>query len=121
MTYHSQARVGTDRPHRYAKQLAAHLGRRIETAWDQESGQGRLVFPNGTGTLTAVDGALLLRVESNAREELASLEDVIARHLVRFGAKDELVVPWRRESAPTPTTQRTPSDTTDGHIEQAVE
>ncbi|WP_078632145.1 DUF2218 domain-containing protein [Streptomyces resistomycificus] len=62
----SEARVSTDRPHRYAKQLASHLGRRSETSWDEQSGQGRLRFQDGTGSLTAVDGALLLSVESEA-------------------------------------------------------
>ncbi|MEU5891417.1 DUF2218 domain-containing protein [Streptomyces sp. NPDC047461] len=101
----SQARVATDRPHRYAKQLASHLGRRSETSWDEESGEGGIVFQNGTGTLTATEGALLLAVETDA-EHLAVLEDVVGRHLVRFGTKDELVVEWRRDTGEPGTTQR---------------
>jgi len=93
----SSARVSTDRPQRYAKQLASHLGRRIETSWSEEEGVGRLAFSDGaTGTMTAAPDALLLEVEGPA-EEIERLEDVVGRHLVRFGSKDELVVTWTRE------------------------
>lgn len=105
----SEARVATDRPHRYAKQLVSHLGRRSETSWDEESGTGGLVFQNGTGSLTATEDALLLAVESEA-EHLAVLEDVVGRHLVRFGGRDELVVAWRRDTGEAGTTQRKDTD-----------
>ncbi|MFI1562745.1 DUF2218 domain-containing protein [Streptomyces sp. NPDC020490] len=106
----SEARVRTDRPHRYAKQLASHLGRRSTTSWDEETGVGSLVFQDGTGSLTAADGALLLAVEADAGH-LARLEDVVGRHLVRFGAKDELVVEWHRDTGEPGTTQRKAEDT----------
>ncbi|GAA2155396.1 DUF2218 domain-containing protein [Kitasatospora kazusensis] len=93
----SQARVATDRPARYGKQLAAHLGRKIEAAWSEEDGRGELTFRAGTGTLVAEPGALLLTVEG-AAEDLPMLEDVVGRHLVRFGARDELVVEWQRDN-----------------------
>ncbi|MFF8973371.1 DUF2218 domain-containing protein [Streptomyces sp. NPDC014995] len=105
----SEARVLTDRPHRYAKQLAAHLGRRAESAWDEEKGEGRITFPQGTGTLTATEGALLLTLETDA-EHLDRLEDVMGRHLVRFGTRDELVVEWRRDTGETGSVQRGESD-----------
>ncbi|KJK57772.1 DUF2218 domain-containing protein [Saccharothrix sp. ST-888] len=93
----SEARVATDRPARYGKQLAAHMGRKIEAEWSEEAGRGRLVFGAGTATLAAESDALLLTVEGLA-ENLPGLEDVVGRHLVRFGARDELVVEWHRDS-----------------------
>ena len=116
MTIGSQAYVAATRPHRYAKQLAAHLGRRIETTWDEESGHGRLVFPRGTGTgtMTAAPGAPLLTAESDA-EHLAVLEDVIARHLVRFGTKDELLVQWQRDPAAAQAAPHQQTDTPTHH------
>jgi len=102
----SEARVPTDRPHRYAKQLASHLGHRSETSWDEEKGAGSILFQNGgTGSLTAAEGALLLAIEADT-EHLDLLEDVMGRHLVRFGAKDELVVEWHRDTGEPGTTQR---------------
>ncbi|MFG3023199.1 DUF2218 domain-containing protein [Streptomyces sp. NPDC048254] len=100
----SEARVTTDRPARYAKQLAAHLGRRSRTSWDEETGTGGIVFENGTGTLTAIEGALLLTVET-APENLDLLEGVVGRHLVRFGTRDELLVEWHRDNGEPGTTQ----------------
>ncbi|MGW4895914.1 DUF2218 domain-containing protein [Kitasatospora sp. NPDC004240] len=93
----SEARVVTDRPARYAKQLAAHMGRKIDARWSEETGRGTFTFSTGTATLTAEPGALLLTVEGEA-ENLPGLEDVVGRHLVRFGSRDELVVEWRRDN-----------------------
>ncbi|MEU9171125.1 DUF2218 domain-containing protein [Streptomyces sp. NPDC048420] len=104
----SEARVATDRPHRYAKQLASHLGRRIRTSWDEDSGEGSLLFPNeGKGSLTATEGALLLTLETES-EHLELLESVVGSHLVRFGGK--LVVEWTRDGGAPGTTQRTETD-----------
>ncbi|MET9182850.1 DUF2218 domain-containing protein [Kitasatospora aureofaciens] len=93
----STARVATDRAARYAKQLAAHMSRRIETSFSPETGHGTLAFRAGTATLEAQSDALLLTVEGE-RDKLPELEDVVGRHLVRFGARDELVVEWHRDN-----------------------
>ncbi|MER8105002.1 DUF2218 domain-containing protein [Kitasatospora sp. NPDC094016] len=96
----SEARVTTDRPARYAKQLAAHMGRKIEATFSEGTGRGTLVFGAGTATLEAQADALLLAVEGE-RENLPGLEDVVGRHLVRFGARDELVIEWHRDNGET--------------------
>ncbi|WP_254552360.1 DUF2218 domain-containing protein [Kitasatospora sp. MMS16-BH015] len=89
--------MSTDRPARYGKQLAAHLGRKVEASWSEETGRGEVAFRAGTATLVAEPGVLALAVEGEAAD-LAQLEDVVGRHLVRFGARDELVVEWQRDS-----------------------
>ena len=101
----SEARVITDRPHRYARQLAAHLGRKVESSWDEQTGQASLTFSAGTATVNAEPGLLLLAVEGEA-DDLDRLEDVVGRHLVRFGAKDELVAEWHRDNGSPGTVQR---------------
>jgi len=111
----SEARVVTDRPHRYAKQLAAHLGRKVGSSWDDEAGHGALTFQMGTATLTAEPGLLLLAVEGEA-DSLDRLEDVVGRHLVRFGAKDELVAEWHRDNGLPGTVQRKETDDTEGGV-----
>lgn len=93
----SEARVATDRPGRYAKQLTAHMGRKIEAVYSEETGRGTMVFGAGTATLEAQSDALLLTVEGE-RENLPGLEDVVGRHLVRFGVRDELVIEWHRDN-----------------------
>ena len=91
----SQAVVATDAPARYAKQLLSHLGRRrpAEPVPDAPDG-GRLVFPDGTGTVLPGEGELVLVAEAEDADGLAHVQDVLARHLERFGAKRELVVSW---------------------------
>jgi uncharacterized protein len=43
-------------------------------------------------------------------ERLELFEDVMGRHLVRFGSKDELVVEWHRDTGEPGTTQRKADD-----------
>ncbi|WP_405006330.1 DUF2218 domain-containing protein [Kitasatospora purpeofusca] len=109
----SEARVATDRSARYAKQLAAHMGRKIKADWSEETGHGTFVFGAGTATLEATPDALLLAVEGET-ENLPGLEDVVGRHLVRFGARDELVVEWRRDNGEAGLVQRNEEEPAEG-------
>ncbi len=92
----SVAVVGTDAPERYAKQLLSHLGRKVavESLADVPEPAGRLVFGYGTGDVLPGSGALELRATAGDAESLARLQDVLGRHLERFGARRELVVTW---------------------------
>ena len=87
--------VATDSPARYAKQLLAHLGRKnsVEPVPDDPDG-GRLVFAYGSGTVRVEDGRLVLEAAADDAESLARVQDGLARHLVRFGARRELTVDW---------------------------
>jgi hypothetical protein len=105
----STAQVITDRPGRYAKQLVSHLTRRATGEWSDEAGRGTIEFGEGFGRaeLATGDGVLELSVIGN---DLDRLEDVIGRHLVRFGSKDELVVNWRRSDGSPGSQQRNAGD-----------
>ncbi|QGU06968.1 hypothetical protein COCCU_05110 [Corynebacterium occultum] len=99
MTSASTARVATQRPTRYGRQLASHFSRNLKTDWDEAEGRGHLSFEGelpGEVSMIAGDAVLLLYLEA-APEHVEQLELVIARHLVHFGARDELKVSWRRE------------------------
>ena len=97
------ATVATPTPDRYAKQLAAHLGRRLEVR--EEADGLRLVFGAGEGADEGVSiGDCLLRSRETALELSASAADpagleritqVVGSHLERFGQRNELVVVWR--------------------------
>ncbi len=102
----SAAAVPTDRPGRYAKQLASHFGRKISTGWDEEAAEGFLEFPGGRATLAAGDGVLLLGLAAEDADARERLEGVVGRHLVRFGGKDELVCAWNRTDDTQGTEQR---------------
>lgn len=101
----STAAVATARPERYAKQLVAHMGRKVPATWDETSGTGRVSFPAAELTLRRGTDALLLELRAES-VELDRWEDVVGRHLVRFGTRDELIVSWRRADGNAGTTQR---------------
>ena len=96
------ASVATPTPERYGKQLAAHLGRKLEVR--EESDGLRLVFGAGDGTEDGAGiGDCLLRSQDAALELSASAADpaaleritqVVGSHLERFGQRNELVVVW---------------------------
>ena len=79
----------------YIKQLGSHMGRKLGTA---ELPDGlRLTFNRdgifrGYGDLREADGALVMEVRAESDELATGLADVLDRHLVRFGEREELVV-----------------------------
>jgi uncharacterized protein len=90
----SSALVATDRPARYAKQLAAHLGRRSEIR--EEGDNIRIVLTSGECLLSPRDDVLRMDATAADEESLAVVTDVVGRHLERFGQRDELQVSWTR-------------------------
>ena len=112
----STARVSTDRPSRYGKHLASHMGRKITGTWDEASQTGSLIF-NRDGAATGVvelschDDILQLDLAADDAH-LERLEQVTGIHLARFGAKESLVVSWIRQDGSPGTTQGplTPED-----------
>lgn len=104
----SRARVATARPDRYAKQLATHLGRTISP--EDVSGGHRLFFAAERGGDTIGGEGLVivpseeaahleLTAEADTAEMLARIQDVMGRHLEKFGQKDALIVTWQPPTA----------------------
>jgi hypothetical protein len=103
MAISSRASINTDRAARYGKQLSAHLGHKRRTTWQDEAQSGEITFDTGRAMLSATSSRLDLVIEldpsvaaTDAVAELAHIEDVVGRHLARFGARNELVVAWVR-------------------------
>jgi len=88
----STARVETDSPERYAKQLCEHLSRR--STLDYADGHGVITLTAGRATLTSEPGVLAIVADSETEEGLALVRDVVERHLERFGRRAELAVEW---------------------------
>jgi hypothetical protein len=93
MAFTSQAVVATPRAERFAKQLASHLGQQM--AVTSVNGDPQLSFSAGRCLLSPNPEALVLTATAADPDRLSVVEDVISRHLVRFGAKDELTVEWQ--------------------------
>jgi hypothetical protein len=94
----STAVVLTDAPARYAKQLVSHLSGKSTITVESVDGQPearRLVFSYGWGVLSPESDRLVMHAAAEDAESLARLQDVLARHLERFGARRQLSVSWQ--------------------------
>lgn len=88
-----RGRMATERPERYAKQLAAHWARKADTSQDGD----RTVISFGGGevvVLTACPGLLDITVTVPAGADADRFAGVVAEHLQRFGTREELAVTW---------------------------
>jgi uncharacterized protein len=90
----SRADVVTATPARYSKQLVSHLSRRIE--WTTEGATSTATVGTATGRIVVGEGILTLVAEGPDEEAVARVEDVLGRHLERFGQRNELTVTWVR-------------------------
>jgi hypothetical protein len=88
----ARADVPTDVPERYAKQLVSHLGRRVE--WTTDGPTSTADIAGGRGVVEVGDRVLTLRASGPDAETLDRVQDVLGRHLERFGQRNELVVVW---------------------------
>ncbi|ALR13355.1 DUF2218 domain-containing protein [Mycobacteroides saopaulense] len=80
--------IPTDRPERYAKQLAQHWAAK-STVSELEGGAVRIeISPDAVTVLRPQPG--VLHVEASTAE----FGDVVKRHLERFGTRDELTLTW---------------------------
>jgi hypothetical protein len=88
----AEALVPTALPRRFMAQLCKHFQYKLTVVLNNE--EGRIDFPVGPCHLQAEASGLRMRVEATDAEGLTRLEDVIARHLLRFAFREELVVEW---------------------------
>lgn len=95
-TLQSTAHVRTETPARYAKQLVAHLGRKIAFVADEAAGTWSTTLGEATGTITVADGEIVLGATGPDQEAVARAEHVLGSHLERFGTRQELTVSWQR-------------------------
>lgn len=94
LRFTGHADVVSDKPQRYAKQLASHFGRKREIVETENS--SRIIFDAAECLLEWPDGSLRITSFADSEEALAHVESVIGSHLVRFGARNELSVTWQR-------------------------
>ena len=93
-TMTSTAEVATPQAARYLTQLCKHFGHRRPVTHDDAA--GLIAFDAGDCRLRAEAGTLTVSVEAADEPKLAQLEDVVARHLVRFAFREDVQVNWRR-------------------------
>jgi hypothetical protein len=85
--------MATERPARYAKQLAGHWATKATVTEDDDA--TTLVMEGGQrAVLRPADGALDIEVDVPEGGDLDRWAEVVAAHLQRFGQRDELEVVW---------------------------
>lgn len=89
----ASAQVATASASRYIQQLCKHFAHKIPTTFGTD--EGTLTFPLGPVALAADEERLTIAVEAEDAERLAELQDVVARHLVRFAFRETLAIEWR--------------------------
>ena len=88
----SVAKVTTELPKRYMVQLCKHFEHRL--AVTQEGDTGRIAFDYGSCDLAVEPGTLVMKVEAADADTLARVEDVVARHLLRFAFREPPEIVW---------------------------
>ena len=105
----SVATVPTERAARYGKQLVSHMGHKITGSWDEEAGNGYLLFDREgpvLGRFDVIASTSDLRLELHTEPERADrLEFIVGIHLARFGARDSLAISWERTDGSEGSTQ----------------
>lgn len=91
--FQSRAVIETDAAARYLQQLCKHFAHKIPVRFDET--QGEIAFEIGSCGLSATAGRLELVLRTQAAQDLHTLEDVVARHLLRFAFRDDLTVAWQ--------------------------
>ncbi|HYX96590.1 MAG TPA: DUF2218 domain-containing protein [Geodermatophilus sp.] len=101
----SRADVATGAPARYAKQLVAHLGRKLVFTGDAVTTPATAVIGAATAGIVVGEGVLTLEAAGDDEESVARVEHVLGSHLERFAQREALTVRWVRDAgAPTLTT-----------------
>jgi hypothetical protein len=87
------AHVAIERPERYAKQLASHMGNKVPT--EAIDGGWKLTFDIGSATLLCKDTTLTMTAVAENLEDLKKIEFALVKHLVKFAVKlGELEIEW---------------------------
>lgn len=89
----SAAAIATPHASRYLQQLCKHFAHKCPVTFEPQSGQ--ITFTMGDCRLGADDGVLNLALAAPDQAQLTQLQDVVARHLVRFAFREELRIDWR--------------------------
>lgn len=90
----SRADVTTDAAARYAMQLVAHLGRKLEFTTNGDTSTASV--GDATAQVIVGDGVLSLLVAGDDEEAVSRVQHVLGSHLERFGQRTQLTVAWTR-------------------------
>lgn len=88
----SVAEIATPQAERYLAQLCKHFQHKLPATYDQHF--GHIPFPMGDCRLRAEAGTLTLSLLTTDHAQLARLQEVVTRHLLRFAFREEMSIDW---------------------------
>ncbi|MFY9179926.1 MAG: DUF2218 domain-containing protein [Venatoribacter sp.] len=89
----AQANISTDNPQRIMNRLSRHWAHKLEVKLEENNSLIKL--PMGGCELLCTDQNLLVKLTANTAEEMATVQKVVADHLVRMAVPEELVISWQ--------------------------
>lgn len=93
MSAASTTEIHTAKASGYLQQLCRHFAHKVPAECDAAA--GRISFPLGEVRLAAEGDRLRIALDAPDAERRAALEDVVARHLLRFAFREELRIDWQ--------------------------
>lgn len=87
-----RAEIVTPQAKRYMIQLCKHFQHKRPVTLEDQS--GLISFTIGDCRLRADDGMLTLSLEAADDAQMLQLQDVVARHLLRFAFREEMRIGW---------------------------
>ncbi|NBA96548.1 DUF2218 domain-containing protein [Pseudomonas sp. R5(2019)] len=90
----SHSIIATDNAQRCLNRLCRHWAHKF--AVELESDTGHIFFDPAQCWLSKVEGGLQVRLQTPHEAELNELEEVVAEHLQRMSAEEQLVIEWVR-------------------------
>ena len=97
----SVAIVNTAQAQRYLGQFCKHFAHRLKVEQAEDNASGVVNFDNGICRLVAGHDQLELSVDAQTEDDILRLQDVVARHLLRFAFREDLAVSWEKAGSPT--------------------
>ena len=94
--FKSDAKVAIERPSRYAKQLASHLGHKI--AITEIAGGHHYVIENASADVLPQESHILFSCEETDAEALERIQYVLQKHIVKFAGDLNPEFVWIREA-----------------------
>jgi len=89
----SIARIATPKARNYMIQLCKHFGHKVEASYTDTT--GRIAFGDRICELdSSQTDVLAITLHAESEPSLHAIEDVVARHLVRFAFKEDLAIQW---------------------------
>ncbi len=92
--FESTALIETTDPSRLIRRLCKHWSHKFEVHYDDH--QGQIVLGDTHCTLTAGEGSLTTRLQTENEATLEQMETVVADHLQRMAGDETFTFVWQR-------------------------